>query len=161
VTIIGSSRSLSSAECATLSCRPVAGAQELAEQFRIRQVVFVDEQRIFAGSDRDEHDDAPSTIHVLGLVGGVPGGTVRLYPIGGTLWKGDRLAVLPEHRRAGLGAPLVRYAVATAARLGGTRMYAQIQLPNTRFFHALGWRAVGDPADYIGVAHQQMAIDLT
>jgi putative N-acetyltransferase (TIGR04045 family) len=161
VTIVGSSRSPSSTESSALVCRAVAGPQELAEQFRIRHVVFVDEQGIFAGSDRDEHDDGASTIHVLGLVDGAAAGTVRLYPTGGTLWRGDRLAVLPEFRHAGLGAPLVRFAVATAARLGGSRMYAQIQLANTRFFRALGWYPVGEPADYVGVVHQQMAIELT
>ena len=47
-------------------------------------------------------------------------GTVRLYPLDETgLWQGDRLAVLPGRRSAGAGGPLVRFAVATAARAGG------------------------------------------
>ena len=32
-----------------LGCRPVRGAAELAEHHRIRRVVFVDEQGLFAG----------------------------------------------------------------------------------------------------------------
>ena len=34
------------------------------------------------------------------------------------------------------------------------------QAGNVRFFQALGWTAVGDPADYLGHPHQQMSIAL-
>src|SRR5580700_7043184 len=76
---------------------------------------------VSTGQDRDAHDDDPATVHVVGLADGVICGTVRLYPLAGTpgRWKGDRLAVLDGHRHQGLGAPLVRFAVATAGRRGG------------------------------------------
>ncbi len=144
-----------------LLCRVVAGPAEAATHHAIRRQVFVVEQHLFEGDDRDEHDEDPATLHVIGLVGGVPGGTVRLYPLEERgLWKGDRLAVLPEFRRHGLGAPLVQYAVRTAGQRGGDQMIAYIQLPNVRFFRALGWQPVGEPAPYVGVIHQQMAIPL-
>jgi putative N-acetyltransferase (TIGR04045 family) len=144
-----------------LSCRVVANPAEAEAHYAIRRHVFVVEQQLFDGDDRDEHDDDPATLHVLGFAGRVPGGTVRLYPIAQPgRWKGDRLAVLPEYRRHGLGAPLVRYAVSTAGQLGGHQMIAYIQLPNVRFFRALGWAPVGEPAPYVGVMHQQMAIAL-
>jgi hypothetical protein len=59
-----------------------------------------------------------------------------------------------------MGAPLVRFAVGTASRLGGLVMVAQIQPANVAFFERLGWYRVGDPAPYVGRLHQQMAIDL-
>ena len=87
------------------------------------------------------------TVHVVGLVDGAVVGAVRLYPLDRHgLWKGDRLAVLPEARVRHLGAELVRFAVATAGELGGQRMVAQVQVPNVRFFEHLGWsrgRAAG------------------
>jgi putative N-acetyltransferase (TIGR04045 family) len=142
----------------------VAGAGELAAHHSIRNAVFVDEQRIFARSDRDVHDDAASTIHVLGLVGGLPAGTVRIFPLGPDDprgdWQGDRLAVLPEFRARLLGAPLVRFAVATAGRLGGRRMIAHVQPANREFFLRLGWRQVGEPELYVGIPHLLMDIDL-
>jgi putative N-acetyltransferase (TIGR04045 family) len=149
-----------SPDVAGLTCRPVEGAVELATHHHIRHQVFVLEQGLFPVDDHDVHDTDAATIHVLGLHDGVPAGTVRLYPLGGGLWKGDRLAVLPDHRHSHLGAPLVRYAVAAAGALGGTEMVAQIQPGNVRFFQALGWAPVGDPADYLGVLHQQMSIAL-
>jgi putative N-acetyltransferase (TIGR04045 family) len=144
-----------------LRCRPVATAEELLIHLRIREAIFVHEQGLFQGSDRDALDDDPSTLHVLGLKGSVAGGTVRLYPLEERgRWKGDRLAVLPAFRASGLGAELVRFAVRTAAQRGGTTMIAYVQLPNVRFFELLGWERVGEPVEYVGQPHQEMAIDL-
>ena len=142
-----------------LDCHPVRDAAELASHFAVRRAVFVREQALFA-DDRDTHDDDPATVHVLGRVAGVCAGTVRLYVTHGTTWKGDRLSVLPEHRHAGLGGPLVRLAVSTAAARGGTRMDAMVQAGNTTFFIGLGWTPVGGVVEHVGVAHQAMTIAL-
>ena len=142
-----------------LDCHPVTGSVELAAHHAVRRAVFVDEQALFV-DDRDEHDRDPSTVHLLGLVDGEPAGTVRLYPAGGTRWKGDRLAVLRAHRRAGLGGPLVRLAVWTATARGGTRMDAMVQAVNASFFVDLGWTPVGGEVEHVGVPHQAMTIAL-
>jgi len=155
-----------------LACRPASPGEELAAHFRIRHQVFVVEQGLFlagpggptsgrAGDDRDVHDDDPATIHVVGLAEGVICGTVRLYPLGEPgRWKGDRLAVLAGYRRHGLGAPLVRSAVATAGALGGREMEAYIQPANVEFFEWLGWRRTGGIVEYAGLGHQRMVIAL-
>jgi putative N-acetyltransferase (TIGR04045 family) len=146
---------------ALLDCRVAAPGNELATHLLIRRQVFVHEQQVFTGTDADPRDDDPRTVHVLGLVDGVPGGTVRLYPLEPPgQWRGDRLAVLPQFRRAALGAPLVRFAVSTGAALGGDRMTAMVQLPNVRFFVRLGWQPIGRPTSYVGRPHQQMQIQL-
>jgi putative N-acetyltransferase (TIGR04045 family) len=141
-------------------CRPVAGADELAVHLGIRRAVFVAEQGLFDGSDADEHDEDDVTVHVLGFVDGVPAGTVRLYPLTGALWHGDRLAVLPPFRRSRIGGALVRLAVTLAGERGGDRMQARVQQPNVRFFERLGWTPTAPPADHLGVPHQWMAIPL-
>lgn len=142
-------------------CRAVEDAEELRIHFEIREAVFVREQGLFQPSDRDAQDQDPSTVHVLGLKGKVAGGTVRLYPLDRCgLWKGDRLAVLPEFRQSGMGAELVRFAVGSAARRGGKVMVAYIQLPNVPFFEQLGWEPLGEPCQYVGRLHQKMAIRL-
>jgi putative N-acetyltransferase (TIGR04045 family) len=140
---------------------------ERCAHFRIRHQVFVIEQGLFgdgwtSGDDTDGHDDDPATIHVIGRADETICGTVRLYPLGaGGRWKGDRLAVLASYRHLGLGAPLVRFAVSSAGRLGGREMEAFIQPANVAFFRWLGWRLAGDLVDYAGIPHQRMLIDLT
>lgn len=144
-----------------ISCRLVDGAEERDLHLRIRHEVFVREQRLFAPSDRDEHDTGGGAYHALGLLGSLVAGVVRFYPLGedGT-WKGDRLAVLPAFRHHRLGPPLVRFAVRTAADAGGARMIAYLQPQNVRMFVRLGWRPVGEPVPYVGRPHQKVVIDL-
>lgn len=164
-------RSSPTAATPLLACDVVATEAERCAHFRIRHQVFVIEQGMFGGSygdgggpgdDADVHDDDPATIHVIGRAGETICGTVRLYPLGADgRWKGDRLAVLASYRHLGLGAPLVRFAVSAATRLGGREMEAFIQPANVAFFRWLGWERTGDPADYAGLPHQRMQIDLT
>jgi putative N-acetyltransferase (TIGR04045 family) len=146
-------------------CRPVAGPDEAAKHHWIRHEVFVLEQEVFDASDLDAHDASEATIKVLAwtaapITGWEPGGAVRLYPIEPGVWQGDRLAVLAPYR-AWLGGPLVRFAVDTAAALGGVEMLAHVQSANVRFFERLGWCRRGDPEIYVGLPHQLMSIDLT
>jgi putative N-acetyltransferase (TIGR04045 family) len=144
---------------ASVVCRVAVGPEELEEHFAVRRRVFCDEQRLFDRDDRDERDGAPRTLHVVGLLDGRVEGAVRLYPLDEPgVWKGDRLAVLPERRVHRMGAMLVSFAVRTAGELGGRRMIAQIQLANVRFFESLGWRPEGEPGPYHGLRHQRMTI---
>ena len=151
-----------SGDLAATHCKAAESVGELALHLRIRHEVFVAEQRLFAGSDRDELDDRADTVHALGMCGAIVAGTVRFYPLSEPgLWKGDRLAVLPRFRNHRLGGPLVRFAVRSAGQRGGERMIAFIQPQNVAVFEHLGWRRVGAPVDYVGHPHQQMIIDLT
>jgi putative N-acetyltransferase (TIGR04045 family) len=142
-------------------CRRVTGPDDEALHHRIRHEVFVLEQEVFAASDVDAHDADLATIKVLAWAGGEPGGAVRLYRVEPEVWQGDRLAVLPAFRAWNVGGPLVRFAVETAASLGGAEMVAHVQVANVRFFERLGWRSTGEPEVYVGLPHQVMAIDLS
>jgi putative N-acetyltransferase (TIGR04045 family) len=145
----------------SLLCRLAETDRELAAHHFVRHQIFVVDQCLFVGNDRDERDLAPETLHAIGFDDGAIVGAVRLYPTAAGYWQGDRLAVLPQARVRHLGAQLVRFAVATAGEHGGHTMVARIQLPNVRFFEQLGWHADGPAGPYHGVTHQPMAIPLT
>jgi len=160
----GPSSPVADAPARALSCRVARGAAERARHFAIRRAVFCAEQGMFGGrDDRDARDYEPATLHAVGVEHGVIGGTVRLYALDedGGIWQGDRLAVLPPFRRSSLGAALVRFAVRTAGARGGARMVAMIQLPNVRFFLALGWSLDGPVVAFHGRDHQPMAMALS
>ena len=142
-----------------LDLRVALSDEDVADHHRVRHEVFVREQGIFTGDDRDGWDDG--AVKVVARAGARVLGAVRLYPLDEAgLWKGDRLAVLRDARRLHVGAPLVRFAVETAGERGGTRMVAKIQARNVAFFRHLGWTSVGDPRDYRGASHQDMTIPL-
>jgi putative N-acetyltransferase (TIGR04045 family) len=147
-----------------VACRLAVAAADRAVHHEIRRSVFVGEQGVFHAHDLDERDDTAATLHVLGLVDGVPAGTVRLYPLDARApvgdWQGDRLAVLPPFRSRRVGAPLVEFAVRPAARRGGRRMIAHVQPSNGAFFRRLGWNQLGEEL-YVGLPHLLMDIDLT
>jgi putative N-acetyltransferase (TIGR04045 family) len=142
-----------------IEVRVARSPADVAAHHAVREAVFVSEQRIFEGHDRDAWDEG--AVKVVATIAGRVVGAVRLYPLDEAgLWKGDRLAVLPDARTLGVGAPLVRFAVATAGAAGGTRMIALIQKPNVAFFRRLGWTRHGDPSDFRGTTHQPMSIAL-
>ena len=146
---------------AAVEVRVAETRADLEAHFAIRRQVFVEEQGIFDGTDRDRWDDL--AVHLVAVQGPQVVGAVRLYPLDEAgLWQGDRLAVATDARRSmRAGAPLVRTAVAEAGRRGGHTMIANIQERNVPFFLHLGWHRVGLLAPYHGLSHQRMAIPLS
>jgi putative N-acetyltransferase (TIGR04045 family) len=142
-----------------LRIAPASDAAGLAAYRRLRHDVFVTEQGLFAGTDRDDHDDDPRTVVLLARGGGrdddgeVLGG-VRLHPMtgdgpmtGGGLpapdlgwWRGSRLAVARDDRLVrGIGAALIRAACAEAESRGALRFDAAVQARHETLFRRLGW----------------------
>ena len=116
--------------------RVARSPEDVAAHHAVREAVFVAEQGIFDGHDRDAWDEG--AIKVVASIAGRVVGAVRLYPLDEAgLWKGDRLAVLPDARTVGVGAPLVRFAVEEGP-LAGVRKW----MLHTRDMHPL-YRKLG------------------
>jgi putative N-acetyltransferase (TIGR04045 family) len=133
--------------------------------YAVRQAIFVEEQQMFHGTEVDEHDRDPETVHLVAVVAetGAVVGAVRCYPAGDDVWYGGRLAVSAEYRHhpAAIGPNLCRLAEASVIERGCRRFLAYIQIQNVRFFKRLKWTAVGEPMEYHGQPHQLMAASLT
>jgi radical SAM protein (TIGR04043 family)/putative N-acetyltransferase (TIGR04045 family) len=145
---------------AELICLPARTSEEEQKAFAIRRRVFVEEQRLFEGSDQDEND--PRSIHLVAMKGGEVVGTVRVYqvPEAPGHWIGGRLAVIRRERASGAGELLVQEAMRTVKRLGCTKFTATIQKRNVIWFEKLGWWKEGDLFDLLGRPHQLMQADL-
>jgi radical SAM protein (TIGR04043 family)/putative N-acetyltransferase (TIGR04045 family) len=142
--------------------RSARTAAERSEAFAIRHSVFVEEQGLFADSDRDEHDE--TGIHLVARHQDRMVGTVRLFPDpfrGNGSWIGGRLAVHPDYRVFRVGACLVKEAMKRAKKKGCTVFTAHVQEKNVRFFQKLGWRPIGPPETICDHPHQQMQADLS
>lgn len=143
-------------------CRLAANETERLICAQLRDAVFVVEQAIFDVSDQDVRDAEAATIHLIADVGGVAGGTVRIYRLDDSgLWKGDRLAVAAPLRNMVIGKRLVHAAVQKAGELGGHEMVATVQVSNIQFFEHLGWWQDGKPAVTYRQPHMQMRIGLS
>jgi putative N-acetyltransferase (TIGR04045 family) len=130
--------------------------EQLAEYYEVRREVFVLEQGIFQGSDRDAHDNGG--IPIIALVDGRVAGVVRCYHSQDGVWYGGRLAVRPEYRVGfNLGPMLVKKAVETMEeRKDVQRFLATVQIQNVRFFQRLGWVRLGETSLINGRKHQTM-----
>lgn len=155
----------------TTICRRAATRAELEGHFAVRRRVFVDEQKLFTGSDRDAHDEHAIHLVAIDVATGEVVGAVRCYrdSVGssglracGSTWYGGRLAVLPEYRKSAeaIGSALCRLAIATMEEKTVTRFLALVQLRNVRFFQRMGWMRLGRPTSHCGQDHQLMRAPL-
>lgn len=142
-------------------CHSARNPDERNEAFKIRRQVFVDEQRMFSDSDRDENDS--EGILLVAKTDQKIIGTVRVFPskAGNGHWVGGRLAVQKEYRTGRTGSLLVKEAMKRVKKKGCTVFTAEIQEKNVRFFKKLGWQPIGQVTAHYGFPHQAMKADLS
>jgi putative N-acetyltransferase (TIGR04045 family) len=131
----------------------------VADYAALRHHIFVDSQKLFATTDRDDADDDPATTVLVAtdpdgqLLGGV-----RLAPATNPdlgWWTGSRLVLSPEVRGSGVGGALVRAACAWAEANHILRFEATVQRRYEPMFAALGWTLLGH-SELGGAPHSRM-----
>jgi ElaA protein len=136
----------------------IAETRDIATCRALRRVVFIEEQGVPEADEIDDLDDA--AVHLLARLDGRPVGSARLLASGDT-GKIGRVCVLKDCRGTGLGAALIRAAVAQFAARGGiARVKLGAQTHALGFYERLGFRAYGP--DYLdaGIPHRDMVLDL-
>ena len=132
---------------------------EMTGAARLRHQVFVREQQIFTGHDRDAVDSIALPLVAISTLAAEPAevvGTVRIHQPAPGIWWGSRLAVAEDHRRVGrLGAELIRLAVCTANGRGCREFHAHVQMQNVPLFRRLHWDLV-EQVMLHGVPHAHM-----
>ena len=127
---------------------------DLAACHALRRAVFVEEQSV---PETDEMDDLDGeAIHLLATdEGGRPVATARLL-IRGAVGKIGRVCVLSERRGTGLGAELMRAAVAALVARGVREAHLGSQTHAMGFYEKLGFVAEGPVYDDAGIPHRDM-----
>ncbi|GAB6197508.1 GNAT family N-acetyltransferase [Lysobacter xanthus] len=126
-------------------------AAALPELRAIRDVVFVQEQRVPVELERDAIDGA--CVHVLARDGtGRPIGTGRLAPNG----KIGRMAVLAEWRGRGVGRSMLMRLVDAGRASGLAEVTLHAQVDAERFYAADGFLPLGERFEEAGIQHQAM-----
>jgi ElaA protein len=129
-------------------------SEERARARAIRHRVFVQEQAVPLEVEVDGLDDACD--HFLAWVDGEAVATARARstPKG---WKLERVAVLRDHRKSGVGAALVRRALEAAPR--AATIYVHAQDTALGFWERAGFVAHGAGFEEGGIPHRLMVWD--
>ncbi len=133
--------------------------EQLAACLQIRRVVFIEEQSV---PEADELDDLDAVCrHFLAAPGkNSPAreavGTARILFLSDGTAKAQRVAVLKEHRKSGVGAALMFALEGEAARAGLATLVLGSQLSAVPFYERLGYEAYGDVFVDAGIDHLMM-----
>lgn len=124
----------------------------------LRRVVFIEEQGVSEADEIDDLDDV--ALHLLALVDGAAVGSARLL-VQGEVGKIGRVCVLSQARGAGIGAALIKAAVARFRGIEGvTQAKLGAQVHALGFYEGLGFQAFGPVYDDAGIAHRDMVLAL-
>ncbi|TXI00909.1 MAG: GNAT family N-acetyltransferase [Pseudorhodobacter sp.] len=136
----------------------ITETRDIATCRALRRIVFIEEQGVSEADELDDKDD--EAIHLLATMAGKPVGSARLLVLG-EVGKVGRVCVLPEARGTGLGAALMRAAVARFGQVPGVKtVKLGAQTHALGFYERLGFQAQGPEFDDAGIPHREMVLEL-
>jgi predicted GNAT family N-acyltransferase len=121
---------------------------------QIRTKVFQVEQGVSAELEFDGWDT--SATHFLAFVNGKAVGTARIRAINEDTAKIERLAVLPDYRKQGIGKQLMRSALSTIAQQDKSLAIVHAQAYIAQLYQQLGFEIVGEQFNEAGIPHVKM-----
>src|SRR5438105_2078180 len=127
--------------------------QQRDDAFAVRIAVFVEEQQIPREEELDELD--ASAVHCVGYAGGKAVAAGRLVVADG-YGKIGRMAVLPSHRRGGIGRAVLDELEREASARGLAMVKLSAQLSAAGFYDRAGYTRIGDVYDEVGIPHIAM-----
>lgn len=121
----------------------------------IRTHVFQIEQGVDAALEFDGLD--ADAIHFLAYVGSVAVGTSRIRLISPNQAKMERLAVLPESRKYGIGRKIVETVLDFLAEKKTKTLQIHAQTAVVGFYQKLGFTPEGEEFEEAGILHIKMS----
>jgi predicted GNAT family N-acyltransferase len=144
-----------------VTIQQIKSEAELFQALAIREVVFIEEQHVPEGIERDAED--ARAYHVLAFQGGHAVGTGRLVVLpqppqgrSGPWAQVGRMAVLKAHRKAHIGSRLLQALEDEARRQGVKGLMLHAQLYALDFYKKRGYEPVGAVFEEAGIPHLEM-----
>lgn len=133
----------------------IATAADMPACFRVRRLVFIEEQSVPESLEVDGLDDR--AVHFIAEEAGTVIGTARLRPLDSEpAAKAERVAVLASHRGRGVGGRLMDALEAEAWRRGFERVVLHAQVSALEFYRRRAYREEGPRFEEAGIEHQEM-----
>jgi len=134
---------------------------ELLQALAIREIVFIEEQHVPQGIERDAED--AKAFHVLAVQGGHAIGTGRLVMLAqppegqaGKWGQIGRMAVLQQARKLGVGSKLLQTLEQEARKRGVEGVLLHAQLQALEFYKKHGYEPLGPVFQEAGMPHLEM-----
>jgi predicted GNAT family N-acyltransferase len=121
---------------------------------QIRTQVFQEEQGVPAKLEFDGLDAGAT--HLLAQINGEAVGTARIREIDGNTVKIERLAVLPNYRKQGIGKQLMVSALSAITQRGKFLVIVHAQEYIIQLYQQLGFEVVGEKFNEAGIPHVKM-----
>jgi predicted GNAT family N-acyltransferase len=138
-----------------ITIRAARTARDIEECFRIREEVFIAEQRVPLDMERDEHDS--EALHFIALDGGLAVGTARVvFRDNGRSAKIGRVAVCRPCRGLGIGKWLIAAIEGTPDLARVHNFLLDAQTHALQFYARLGYEAYGEEFMDAGIPHRHM-----
>lgn len=141
-----------------MAIKVVSTDQEQNEAYRIRKVVFVDEQNVPMDLEIDEHEEA--SIHFIAYDGKDVVGASRLRFVG-EYGKLERICVLKSYRGKSYGKKLIAKMEEEIINKGYKKAKLHAQTHAKEFYERLGYEVFSDEFMDAGIPHVAMTKELT
>lgn len=137
-----------------LSYKLAEDQSELGGAFAVRRRVFVEEQGIAEGLVFDGNDG--EALHAVVKNGTEVVATARVRFLSSTRAKLERMAVVEERRRKGIGSRATSFVIGELKQRGVEQVVLHAQCAVVPFYRSCGFGEVGLPFREAGVEHIQM-----
>src|SRR5437773_1614560 len=139
-----------------IKVRLAESRQDVDLCLRLRWTVFVEEQGVRPSLEVDEHDRTDA-VHALVTWDGVPCATGRFILEKPGVAKIQRMAVVDDVRKRGVGRALLAFLEQEAVRRGASRLTLWAQTQARPFYERAGYAAEGEQFDDAGIPHIAMS----
>ncbi|WPP52121.1 GNAT family N-acetyltransferase [Catalinimonas niigatensis] len=140
-----------------IEVRKVVNKQELQQVFKIREEVFIKEQKVDADEEFDEYEN--TSTHFLALSEeGIPCGTARWRATDGGI-KLERFAVLKNYRNTGVGQSIISAILSDIEEdpnVSQQKIYLHAQVTAIDFYKKFDFEVIGDEFIECGIRHYTM-----
>ena len=141
-----------------LNYKLVENGKELAEAFKVRKEVFVEEQGISEDIELDNHDS--EALHIVVKDGKRVIGTARvLFPVP-SVAKIERMAILRPFRRKGIGSRIISFLNTELKNRQIRKAVLHAQYSSVAFYKSCGFVESGMPFNEAGITHLRMEKEL-
>ncbi|MFT4412422.1 GNAT family N-acetyltransferase [Fredinandcohnia humi] len=140
-----------------MEAKIVTTAKEIEDAYKIRKIVFVDEQNVPIEEEIDQYED--SATHIVLYDNSEPVGAGRFREVDG-FGKVERICVLSTHRKKGAGNIIMDKIEGLAKERGFTKVKLNAQTHAEAFYKKLGYETVSDIFMDAGIPHVTMIKEL-